>query len=204
MACHDVCLDNKAPAGIEHLLGLGAKYCVKQTKLPANTIDNMMKRMRRNIRWKYIFRTHPEDDNYIPGLHINSEREPGLASSAIEKRMDEFEKAMRRERAKYSRRHICPNLTGMQAGLIKRLEKNEIYKVISADKNCGLAIIETEHLTERVVIDHLGDVTTYNILSKKEAFVQLSGVARLIEPFISKWKAALSTIDYTYLERALK
>ena len=98
MACHDVCLDNKAPAGIEHLLGLGAKYCVKQTKLPANTIDNVMKRMRRNIRWKYIFRTYPEDDNYIPGPRLNSEREPGLANSAIETRMDQFEKAMRRKR----------------------------------------------------------------------------------------------------------
>ena len=81
MACHNVCLNIKILTGIEHLLGLGANYCVKQTKLPTTTIETMMKRTRRNIRWKYIFRTYPEDDNYIPGLHINSEREPGLAST---------------------------------------------------------------------------------------------------------------------------
>ena len=54
MACHDMCINTKAPAGIEHLLGLGAKYCVKQTKLPSRTIDKMMERLRRNVRWKYI------------------------------------------------------------------------------------------------------------------------------------------------------
>ena len=163
-----------------------------------------MMKQRRNIRWKYIFRTYPEDDNYIPRLHINSDREPGLASSAIETRMDEFEKAMGRKIAKYSHRHIYPNLTGMQAGLIKRLEKNEIYKVISADKNCGFAIIKTEHLTERIVTDHLGDATTCKNLTKKEAFAQLSVVGRLIEYFISKWKAALSTAEYNYPKRGLK
>ena len=30
-ACHDICKDAKTPVGIEHLLGLGAKYCEKRT-----------------------------------------------------------------------------------------------------------------------------------------------------------------------------
>ena len=55
--CPDMCLNNKAVTGIEHLLGLGAEYSVKQTKLPSTTIDYMMEHTRRNIifRWKYIF-----------------------------------------------------------------------------------------------------------------------------------------------------
>ena len=113
--------------------------------------------------------------------------------------MDEFGKITRRKRAKYNRRHIYPNLTDIQAGPINRLEKNETYKVISADKKCGLEITETEHLTKRMVTDHL-----HKRLTKKEAFAQLSGVGRLIESFISKWKAALSTARYTYLKRGLK
>ena len=34
MACHNLCIENKAPIGIELLLGLGAGHCVQDTKLP--------------------------------------------------------------------------------------------------------------------------------------------------------------------------
>ena len=108
------------------------------------------------------------------------------------------------KRAKDSHRYIHPNITGMQAWLIKQLEKNETYKVISVDNNCGLVIIETEHLTKRMLTDHLGDVTTCRRLTTKEAFAQLCGFSRLIEYFISKWKDELSVAEYTYLKRRLK
>ena len=111
---------------------------------------------------------------------------------------------MRRKRAKYSRWYIHPNLTSMQAGLIKRLDKNKTYKVISADKNCGLVIIETEYPSKIMVIDQLGNATTHEMLSKKEAFAQLSGVGRLIESFISKQKRQLLVAAYAYPKRGLK
>ena len=109
-----------------------------------------------------------DDNSYIPGLHINSEREPGLASKAFEMRMNEIGKTMRRKGAKYSRRYIHPNLTEIQAGLIKRLSKNKTYKVTTADNNCGLTIIKTEHLAKRMVTDHLGNATTYKRLIKEK------------------------------------
>ena len=52
---------------------------------------------------KYIFQTHTGDNTYIPGLHINSESEPDLASNTLGMRMNEFEKEMRRKKAKYNR-----------------------------------------------------------------------------------------------------
>ena len=107
MACHNLCIDYKAPVGIEHLLGLGAKYCLRKTKLSEKTIDTMMKRMRNNVRWKYIFRDEKEDNNYIPNLYIKSEREPDNASEKIERGMDNFEievKMLRRRQTKENRR----------------------------------------------------------------------------------------------------
>ena len=99
--------------------------------------------------------------------------------------MNNFEKAITNERKRYQRRYISPNLTPMMNGLIKKLGKNEMHKVISADKNCGFAIIETEHLTERGVSEHLGNPTVYKRLTQGEAIGQLQGVERLIESFIS-------------------
>ena len=45
MACHNIYSNTKAPMGIEHLLGLGAKHCVKRTKLTDKSIDDMMDRL---------------------------------------------------------------------------------------------------------------------------------------------------------------
>ena len=203
MACHNLCSKNKAPEGIELLLGLGAKYCVQRTKLDPRGLEKTMERLRKNLRWKYIYRNEQDDNDYIPGLYINSKRNPDEASPEIEACMDKFQEHVNIERRKCSRRRVWPNLTPMQIGLIKRLGKNETHKIISADKNCGLAIVETEFLTERGISDHLSNQEVYKRLSKKEAVGQLEGVERLIESFISKYSEELSKAEYTYLKRGL-
>ena len=70
MAYHNICADVEAPVGsIEHLLGLGGKYFEKKTELNKKTLDIIFRRLRTNIRWKYIFRGKDDDkDNYIPDL----------------------------------------------------------------------------------------------------------------------------------------
>ena len=76
--------------------------------------------------------------------------------------------------------------------------------MISADKNCGLAFVETECLTERGITDHLSNEDVYKRLSKREALGQLEGVERLMESFISQHCEGLSKAEYTYLKRGLK
>lgn len=39
VACHDFCTEVKAPVGVEHLLGLRAKYCKKITTLNNKNLD---------------------------------------------------------------------------------------------------------------------------------------------------------------------
>ena len=78
-----MCIDNKAPEGTEHLMGLGAKYYPKCTKLDPKPINQAMIFLRNNIWWKFIFHDAIDDD-YIPGLYINSEFEPDEAHRSIE------------------------------------------------------------------------------------------------------------------------
>ena len=84
MACHNLCIENKAPVGIELLLGLGAGYCVQDAKLPPGQINNMIKRLTNRMRWNYLFRNAQDNDNWIPGMYINSNKDPPKASSEIE------------------------------------------------------------------------------------------------------------------------
>ena len=95
------------------------------------------------VKWKYIFRNQLDNTNYLPELYINSERNPDKASPEIEACMNEFQRRVRNERGSCSRKHIFPDLTPMQSGLLKILDKNEIHKRIASDKNYELAIIET-------------------------------------------------------------
>ena len=48
----------------------------------------MFERTRNNIHWKYIFRQEKEDNNYMPGLYIKSEKETDEASDEIEQRIN--------------------------------------------------------------------------------------------------------------------
>ena len=104
MACHNICTDVEAPAGIEHLLGLEGKYCEKKTKLNKKTLDIMFRRLRTNIKWKYVLFRDKDDneDNYIPDLHINTDLKPDAASEEIERSIDKFEKRVQTQRTKNS------------------------------------------------------------------------------------------------------
>ena len=67
----------------------------------------MFYRPQTNIRWKNIFRGRDErEDEYIPKLHINSDLVPDLASEEIERDIDEFEKRVWMQQAKY----VCPKI----------------------------------------------------------------------------------------------
>ena len=188
MACHDLFKEAKAPVGIKHLLRLGAKYCEKKTKLNKKNLDNLFHRLRTNVRWKYIFRAEDDtEETYIPELHINSDAVPDLASEDIENALGDFERRVKRERAKYAPRLIHSNLTPMQKSLAKRLHNNDFYKVACTDKNAGLAIANTADLTKQGVEEHLNNTAVYKRLTEGEARGQLRGVEFLVSLFASKW-----------------
>ena len=141
-----------------------------------------------------FFRNEPESDEttYIPGMHINSENEPDEeasdeeASKGIEICLNNFKAELTKARKKYFRKKIPPNLTPLQCGIIHRITSDSRYKVLASDKNCGTAIMDTEYYTKNSVAEHLSDKTVYKRLTKGEARSYLTGVARLLEAFVSR------------------
>ena len=88
--------------------------------------------------------------------------------------------------------------------MIKKLKKNETFKIISADKNCGFALIETEHLTEHGISEHLNDEYVSQRISKQLAYSYLLWVEMMLQSFYSKWQDAMSEAEHTYLKRGVK
>ena len=204
MACHNLCMINKAPEGTEFLLGLGEKYCVQRMTPDPKMIDTMTSRLEKSIRWKYIYRLERDEGNYKPGMYVPSDKEPDEASAEIESCLANFKRKVTEARRKYNRRKAIPNLTPMQIALMNRLRKDRRYRILPADKGCGQALMDTEVYTERTVLDHLSDSETYKRLSEREAMAQIKGVAMIIERFIHDNQDGLSDYELTYLRRGLK
>ncbi|KAL7531142.1 hypothetical protein ACHAXR_007518 [Thalassiosira sp. AJA248-18] len=89
----------------------------------------------------------------------------------------------------------------MQNAMMKNLDPktNQLHRIISANKNCGLAIINTEH--ESAVSEHLNNSEVYKRLSKGLAYGYLEGVERMFESFINQHSRSLPTAELTYLKR---
>ena len=204
MACHNLCMINKAPEGTESFLGLGERYCVQRMTLDPKLTDTITSRLEKSIRWKYIFRLERDEGNYKPGMYVPSDKEPDKASAEIESCLANFKQKVTEARRKYNRRKATPNITTMQIALMNRLRKDKRYRTMPADKGCGQSLIDTEIYTERAVSDHLSDSEVYKILSKREATAQTKGVAMIIERFITDNQDALTDYESTYLRRGLK
>ena len=127
-----------------------------------------------------------------------------MASEEIEKRMNEHEREIRLLRKRYSHKQVQTNLTPLQTSLIKTLAEDCRYKILGADKNCGLAIANTDPVIKQAIAEHLGDSNVYKRLTRGEAHGQLSGVGLLVESFISKWAEDLSVAECTFLRRGYK
>ena len=108
------------------------------------------------------------------------------ASKEIERAIDTFEKNIRVQRTKYAPRLIYPSLTPMQPGLVNKLHKDDIHKVVCEDKNDKSAVIETVYFTEKGVKEHLSNHAVYTRLTEGEANDHLEGVELPVQSFASR------------------
>ena len=114
-------------------------------------------------------------------MYINSDKEPPEASPEIGACLRDLKRKLNMERRRYGD-DICPDLTRMQSSLIQRIRADNRYTLVATDKNCGLAIADTEVITQLGVSDHLSNSDTYKRLTKGQAHGHLDGVERLILP----------------------
>ena len=53
------------------------------------------------MRWNYLFRNAPDNNNWIPGMYINSDKDPPAASPEIEACIRDLKIKLNIERRRY-------------------------------------------------------------------------------------------------------
>ena len=216
MACHNLLQSNPLPVGTNTLLGLNLNYCIKPsttTKTTTKTFD----RMTEDIRRIYAFSQSPPDDSdYIPKLYIKSDYVFKPASREIEKAIVNLKNAIKSEQLQINqRRKPTPNLSYGKWNLINKFRWNDNYIVVHGDKNLGPCILDRANYIYKGCLEHLGNDTTYQSLSKQRALTTQRGLQYKFRAFISKYRprkedeeqvdfTTLSKAEDTFLRRAIK
>ena len=114
----------------------------------------------RNVRWKYFFRNEPgEDKDYIQDMYINSERDPDEANNEIEKWIcSKFQWTTYQGKEETFLRTIPSNIALFKLRSIIMWTREDLrFKVMSRDKNTGLAAMDNEISIKSTIEEHLSD-----------------------------------------------
>ena len=88
----------------------------------------------------------------------NKNWNPGPAPLIIEEKLDEFEKALNKEKNKIILKHSgrnLNNLTSSQRQVLHLLKHNKHLTIKPTDKNLGPAVMETAVYTRQMPTEHL-------------------------------------------------
>jgi hypothetical protein len=97
LAFHNLCKNNKLPLGSKELLGLNLKFCLTSNKI-TDGINKTVLQMAKNIRTKTYLKENNllNNSEYLKQIYKkNLSWNPPPASSIIEEKITEFEKALK-------------------------------------------------------------------------------------------------------------
>jgi hypothetical protein len=165
-AFHNLCVNTQFPKGIEHLLGLGLKFCIEAPKPQGqirNIIESSLPRFRKTIRLHFKFPRQSEDPNsYIPRLYIPSPWVPErmLDRDNVEHALVSMELLLAKAALKLPRcRHL--NLHPTQRQCLRELTARNDLIIYPAVKNLGPCIVERTRYIKQVLSEHLENTTNY-------------------------------------------
>ena len=191
--CHNLCDPPSAiPRGVESLLGLGLKYCIRYPRPKRTRLRDTMARLRRDVRRIYAFkyRPPPQDPrkNYIPELYYKSDWDPPECDEhqEVEEALDNFESAMRDHQSKFNAPSLS-NLNYIQWRQCETLKCNNEFISVEADKNLGGCCLYRDTYGVHGVDEHLGDNTVYQKLTKAQALELQDDLRYQFERFYTKW-----------------
>ena len=210
--CHNYCdPPSLVPQGLQSLLGLGLKYCIKYPR-PTNRISKTVKRFKNDIRRIYHFKYHPpadddpHDTKYIPELYISAEWvAPVCPDKEVEKALSLFESTLIEERGRFYKNNPS-NLLPSQFKLINKYKSDDNIIVLEADKNMGGSTLLRDTYIHHGITEHLGDTNVYRPLTKREATIHQNVLRNKVVSFTRKWRAlrVLTKAETIYLQRAVE
>ena len=146
--------------------------------------------MKADVRRMYALSlVPPENQEYIPQLYIKSDYPFKKASKPIERALENFEKAIKREQLQLSRqRKPIRNLPFSKYQLIKYYKNNDNYIIVQGDKNLGPCILEREYYIYRGCKEHLANRRNYKQITREGAIARLIGLDYILRDWIGKYK----------------
>jgi hypothetical protein len=202
MSCHNLCTYLQPPKKYSILLGLGLNFCLqpRYTSGPKELSD-ASERFRRDVYTKMFF-AHMDEPWDPKQLFIRSKwkPDPALIPPEFKARVSQF---LRELKPKFISRRVTPNLTRLQAKLLRNLKDSPDFIIFPTDKNLGPAILERSEYINRALADHLEDPQTYKQLQEREATAAIASLAQTVESFFEEHNKSLTKLDQTYLYRSL-
>jgi hypothetical protein len=177
MKFHDLCTYLTPPARIQALLGFDLKHCV-QLKKPDTKVEDILDRIERDVCIRYLHKENlksddesaSSNDDYDPKIYIKlQDWQPEPCDETLETELFAF------------RKKVCSlvaankptprsNLNKRQEQILLALQKAKQFIIMPTDKNLGPAIMERTTYIKRCFQDHLLNQSTYQRLSKQEAY----------------------------------
>jgi hypothetical protein len=202
MSCHNLCTFLLPPKKYSILLGLGLNFCLqpRYTSGP-NEFRDASARFRRDAYTKMYF-AHLDEPWDPKQLFIRSTWQPDATEIPPEfiARVDQF---IRELKPKFRSRRVEPNLTRLQAKLLRLLKDSSDFIIFPTDKNLGPAILERSEYINRALKDHLEDPLTYKQLPEIEATAAIAALAETLESFFEEHHKSFTKMDRTFLYRSL-
>ncbi len=206
LAFHDLTPGKIMPSLAKQVLGLSFKF-VPAPRLTTShkTIHDTMDRLNRDVDLKVFFAGVPEDPDsqkeYHPKLYTKSEWIP--PSKCIPRttttRLHNFHQALLR--IFYQRRGKA-NLSSSQWKLLNTLRRDANILIVSADKGLGpCAVTYSQYISD--ALKHLLDESTYQRLSKEEAFEEASETGRLIRHWCDKHQDCIPSTFTEFIRNKL-
>jgi YesN/AraC family two-component response regulator len=165
--------------------------------------------MTKNIRTKTYLKENNllNSSEYLKKIYKkNLSWNPPPASSIIEEKITEFEKAHKTLLQKARKKHeICrlSNLNHLQWSALQQLRRIKDITIKPSDKNLGPTAMDTTTYIRQVLQEHLL-TSTYKQLSQREAKNIMEQLKTYLKELLSQHSKYLSKPELIYFQRSLK
>jgi hypothetical protein len=198
LAFHDLTEDKIIPPAAKSILGLGMKF-IPTPPYTTDTITPSLKRLRRDTYLKIIFAS---DDNseytqHTSKLYIKSSWDPPASDipPTIDERIDHFSTNVKQL---FQRKKTTPNLLPFQQSLLTSLLNNCNLLFPDSDKGLGpCAVIYDQYVHD--CLHHLNDHTTYQRLTREEAFTHSGKMEESIQSWLLHNRKHLNKMDIKFI-----
>jgi hypothetical protein len=202
MSCHNLCTILQPPKKYSTLLGLGLNFCLQPRYTSGPTeLRDASDRFRRDMYTKMFF-AHLDEPWDPKQLFIRSKwkPDPDTIPREFKARVDKF---LRELKPQFRARRVTPNLTRLQAKLLRHLKDSPDFIIFPTDKNLGPAILERSEYINRALKDHLENPQVYRQIPEPEATTAIAALTHTVESFIDNNNKSFTKLDQTYLYRSL-